>query len=250
MTTTWVDPAPIVEAQSSLDPISMVLADALRELIYTGATNSERNLQTAVGMSEVGGECERQLAYKIAETPPVHLDPDPMPSIVGTGFHLHMQHIFGQLDRRRWLIEVPVSYRGIPGTCDLYDRRRKLVIDWKSTSKQRLRHLRSDGPPMRTQVQIQLYGAALRELGEDPQRLALAYVPRDGSLDDLWVWTTTPDKALVDQWVGRFEQLTERIAVGVTPGEVSPTPTRLCSWCPHYLPTSTDPDRGCPGPNL
>lgn len=249
MTATWTDPAPVDE-QPALDPISLVLTDALRELVYTGATTSERSLQSAVGISEIGGGCERQLAYKIAGAPPVNVEPDPLPSIVGTGFHLHMEKIFSRLDRRRWLVETPVTYRGIPGTCDLYDRRRRLVIDWKSTSKSKLRRLRSDGPPEQAQVQIQIYGAALRTLGEDPQRLALAYVPRDGSLDDLWVWSTTPDQGLVDHWVGRFEALVDLHAAGADPSQVDALPSRLCGWCAHYNPTSTDLARGCPGAHL
>lgn len=249
--TKWADPTPVTEVETPpLDPINLVLTDALRELVWTGAVSSERSLQTQAGMSEIGNDCDRELAYKIAGTPPVNLDPDPMPSIIGTGFHLHMEKIFGRLDPRRWLTETKVSYHGIPGTADLYDRRRKLLIDWKSTSKSKLRRLRSDGPPMRAQIQIQLYGAAMREYGEDPQRLALAYVARDGSLDDLWVWSTVPDQSVVDQAVARYEALVDRAARGERPNDVTAKPGRLCSYCAHYSPNATDLSRGCPGPNL
>lgn len=246
----FVDPTPPGEAVPPLDPIGLVLADALRELIYTGATTSERSLQQAVGVSEIGAECKRQLAYKVAGTPPVHIDENPMPAIIGTGFHLHVQRIIEGLDRRRYLVETPVTYKGVPGTVDLYDRRRRTLIDWKSTSKGKLRKLRQDGPPQRARVQIQIYGAALRALGEDPVRLALAYVPRDGSLEDLWVWSTTPDQKLVDEWMARFELITDDIARGLPPGQMSALPGPLCSYCPFFQPTSTDPARGCPGPNM
>lgn len=249
--TKWADPAPVAEVQAPpLDPINLVLSDALRELVWTGSVSSERSLQVAAGMSEIGNDCDRELAYKIAEAPPVNLDGDPMPSIIGTGFHLHMEKVFGRLDPRRWLVETKVSYRGIPGTADLYDRRRRLLIDWKSTSKSKLRRLRTDGPPMRYQIQLQLYGAAMRELGEDPQRLALAYVARDGSLDDLWVWSTVPDQSVVDQAVARYEALVDRVTRGETPAQVDARPNRLCSFCSHYSPSSTDLSRACPGPNL
>lgn len=247
----WADPAPVsTEQQPAMDPVNFLLADALRELVWTGAVSSERSLQVQAGMSEIGNECDRELAYKIAATPPVNIDKDPMPSIVGTGFHMHMEKIFGHLDPRRWLVETKVSYRGIPGTADLYDRRRRLLVDWKSTSKSNLRKLRNDGPPMRYQIQIQLYGAAMREHGEDPQRLALAYVARDGSLDDLWVWSTVPDQSVVDQAVARYEALVDRVARGETPAQVDATPGRLCGYCAHYSPHTTHLDRACPGPNL
>lgn len=250
--TTFTDPAPVPTEPPTpaIDPIALVLADALREAIWTGANSSERSRQTAVGMSEIGNDCDRELAYKIAEVPPLNLDGDPMPSIIGTGFHLHMEKIFSRLDRRRWLVETPLNYRGIPGTADLYDRRRRLLIDWKSTSKSKLNRLRKDGPPRRAQVQVQLYGAAMRELGEDPRRLALVYIPRDGALDDLWVWSTLPDRKVVDEWVGRYEALVDRVAKGETPAQVAARPGRLCGYCDHYSPGSTDLGRGCPGPNL
>jgi len=236
--------------QPAFDPISAVLSDALRELIYTGATNSARSLQTDIGISEVGTECARQLAYKIAGTPPVNLDADPMPSIIGTGFHLHMEKIFRQLDPRRWLIETPVAYRGVRGTADLFDRRRRLLIDWKSTSKAKINRLRKTEPPQQAQVQIQIYAAAMAELGETVERCALAYVPRDGKLDDLWVWSAVPDRSIADTWIDRLEALHDHLAQGATPADITPTPGLLCGYCAHHAPTSTDPTRACLGRNL
>lgn len=244
----FAEPAPLSSPtpESTLDPIGLVLGDALRELIWTGAMSSERSRQVEVGMSEIGSLCDRQLAYRAAGVPPVNVGNDPMPSIIGTGFHLHMEKVFRSLDPRRWLVETPLTYQGIKGTCDLYDRRRKLLIDWKSTSKQKLRRLRQDGPPHQAQVQIQLYGAAMREAGEDPQRLALAYVPRDGQLDDLWVWSTTPDQSIVDTAMERFH-LIVALTSDLSPAQAPATPTRLCSFCSHFSSGSTDLARACPG---
>lgn len=249
MTTKFADPAPVPTEPPPppLDPIGLVLADHLRELIYTGATTSERSLQRAVGVSEIGTECQRQLAYKIAGVPPTNIDSDPMPSIIGTGFHMHVQKMIERLDPRRYLVETPVVYRGIPGTIDLYDRRRRLVVDWKSTSKQKIRRLRTQGPPMRSQVQIQIYAQALLQLGETPERVALAYVPRDGSLDELYVWSSPLLPDLVGEWVTRFEALVEAHARGQDPGVVPAFPTRLCTYCDHYSAGSTDLSRACPG---
>lgn len=249
----FASPTPVAEpvppAPPTEDFVSAILADHLRELIWTGARSSERSLQREVGMSEVGTGCDRELVYKIAGIPPSNLGSDPMPAIMGTGFHLHMERLFARLDPRRYLVEQPVRYRGIPGTLDLYDRRRRLGVDWKSTSKAKLRTIRKDGPTVRQQVQIQTYGAALRELGEDPQRLALVFVPRDGTLDDLYVWSTVPDQAFVDQWIGRYEALQDAVAKGKSPADISPSPSRLCTFCDHHVPGSTDPSRGCPGNN-
>lgn len=252
MTTKFADPVPVPTEPPAppIDPIGLVLADHLRELIYTGATTSERSLQKAVGVSEIGADCQRQLAYKIAGVPPTNIDSDPMPSIIGTGFHMHVQKMIERLDPRRYLVETPVTWRGIPGTVDLYDRRRRLVVDWKSTSKAKLRRLRADGPPMRARVQVQIYAQALAQLGEAPERVALAYVPRDGSLDELWVWSAPLDRPLVDTWLLRYEELVRQVTeAGIDPGAIPAKPSRLCSYCDHYSTGSTEPSRACPGLN-
>lgn len=250
-TTAFVDPTPVSTEPEPLilDPIGLVLADHLREVIWTGVRSSDRSRQTEAGMSEIGSTCERQLAYKLTGVPPLNLSGDPMPVIMGTGFHLHMERIFGALDPRRYLVETPLRYEGIPGTADLYDRRRRLLVDWKSTSKAKLRRIRKEGPTQRQVVQIQLYGLAIRQIGEDPQRLALAFVPRDGTLDDLYVWSTVPDPDLALQWVARYQAIAARTAQGATPGDIEPSPDRLCTFCDHYSPGSQDLSRGCPGPN-
>lgn len=249
MTATFEAPAPVPTTAPPPpgNPIGIALGEWLRELIWTGAATTPRSLQATAGMSEVGDDCDRQLAYKILGTTPSNLQSDPMASLVGTGIHLVLAEMFHRLDAGtgRWLIEKPVSYRGIPGTADAYDRRRKLLIDWKSTSKAKLRKTRADGPPRRYLVQTQLYAAALRELGEDPQQAALVYVARDGGLDELFVWPVAIDSTIADEAIARYERI-----AGATKGslaEIRAKPTPLCSWCDFYRPGSTDLTHGCPG---
>lgn len=244
--TTFADPTPVSEETPAMDPTSMILADHLRELIWTGARSTERSLQTEIGMSEVGTPCDREIAYKLAQVPPTNLGGDPLPAIMGTGFHLHMEKIFGALDPRRYLIETPVTYAGIRGTVDLFDRRRQLLVDWKSTSKRKVGEIRRNGPTYRQQIQVQLYGAAMRERGEQVDRVALAFVPRDGTLDDLYVWSTAPDPEAVTKATGRVEAIADTVATA-GPESVFATPSRLCGFCDHHLPGSTDIARGCPG---
>lgn len=234
------------------NPIEQGLAMWLREEIWSGAATQGRSLQRVAGMSEIGTDCERQLAYKAMGITPANFQNDPMPSLVGTGLHHVLADIFTRADggTGRWLIEQPVTYRGIPGSADAYDRRQRLLIDWKSTSKGKLRSVRKDGPPMRYIVQTQLYGQALREFGEDPQTLALVYLARDGALSDLHVWTTTPNQSIADEWVDRYEQIKVALTLHNSVEDVPAKPSRLCAWCDHHAPGATDLSRGCPGQNL
>lgn len=254
--TTFEAPAEPELPPTMVDPISAGLSDWLREVIWTGWATAARSMQQNIGMSEVGSECDRQLAYKIADVPPVNLDDDPMASMTGTGLH----HVLADYLQRqhggtgRWLIEHPVNYIApgrnliIPGTVDAYDRRRKLVLDWKTTSKAKLRTIRADGPATRYVVQAQLYAAALRQAGERPERVGLVYLPRDGKLTELHVWTTVPDEEFLTAWLDRLRDLNSYLLdQGGDATGVNPKPTRLCSWCPWHSPDSTNSARACPG---
>lgn len=244
-------PAPPPEAPApEIDPAALALGEQFRDLIWTGSNLSPRSRQASVGMSEIGSDCERSIAYKIVGTTPTNFTGDPMASLTGTGMHAALAEVFGRLDHGmgRYLIETPVMYRGVPGSADLFDRRRGLLVDWKTTAKAKLRTLRKDGPPRRYQIQIQLYAQAMIARGEQVEQVALVYIPRDGNLNDLWVWTAPVDKALADTAIDFYEDLVDRIVKADNSVAAAATrPSRLCGWCSHYRPDSTDIEVGCPG---
>lgn len=245
MTVEFEDPTPVApKPEPTINPISIALGEWLRELIWTGASTTPRSKQRAVGMSEVGGVCDRELAYKLNGTRKSNISRDPMASIVGTGIHLVLADFFRRMDAGvgRWLIEEPVSYRGVPGSLDAYDTKKRLLIDWKSTAKAKIRKIRNDGPPQGYIVQANMYAAALRERGEDPQQAAIVYLARDGELADLFVWPVALDPDVADQAVDRRNMLG-----GLNPELVEAQPSRLCGWCDFYRPNSTDLSVGCPG---
>jgi hypothetical protein len=253
-----VEPPPAVpaseasDAVSRIDPVSAGLAEVLREQIWTGWAASPRSRQTVPGMSEIGAECPRQLAYKVAGVPPVNFSSEPMPSLTGTGMHAELAAIFSRLDggTGRYLIESPVKLRGdegieIPGTVDLYDRRRRIVIDWKTTKAARLRKVRAEGPPGRYLTQIQCYAAALAQTGETPERVAIVYLPHDGSLNDLWAYTAAIDPDVPIQALRRYREILNAVAPGNDPLAVDAQPTRLCGYCPHYSRNASAPNAAC-----
>nr|WP_237418441.1 PD-(D/E)XK nuclease family protein [Actinomadura rayongensis] len=140
----------------------------------------------------------------------------------------------------RFLVEHRVSYRGVSGTADLYDRRERLAVDWKTTKKAKIRALRRSGAAPRNYVtQLQTYGAGLAAAGESPERVALVWLPVDGTLSDVHAWVTPYDRAVADAAIDRLESLR-----GLTPAAVAASPSRLCEWCDWYQPGGGD---GCPG---
>jgi hypothetical protein len=241
----YVTPPPPAAARAvePLDPVAMIFADALRDAVLMGALSSPRSLQVSIGASEIGSDCPRQQAYRAAGVAPVNF-PDPLRSLVGIGVHAALADIFTRADRgtKRYLVETPVSYRDVPGTCDLFDRRRRLVIDWKSTLLRKVRQIMRDGPPRRYIIQAHIYGAALAAAGEQVEWVALAYVPIDSTLDDIYLWHAPFERNVADEAIDRY------LAIAGGPPAASPAkPSRLCGWCSHYRSGSSDPAVACPG---
>lgn len=242
-----------VDERPPPDPEAYALECALRSLVHIGTLTTERNRQRAIGASQVGVACARQLAHRAAGTRPSNV-PDPLRAFVGSAVHGGMAGLFDRLDAGsgRFLVEHPVRYRGVPGTVDLFDRLTGTVVDWKTAQLSKLRHVQQSGPPAHYVVQLQLYGAALAAAGENVRALALAYVPLDGTLDELWTWRTTPDPRVADAAVDRLNA-----AIGAEletvarpdPSTVDATPSALCKWCPYYKPGVSSSATSCPGTN-
>lgn len=243
---TTAPPAPAkpkAEPASAGDPAAEAVATTFRSLIQLGEATSRRNLQAEVGASGVGQPCDRRLAYMLTGTKAVNRS-DPTKRIIGTAMHLWLAEKFTLLDQGsgRWLIEVPVSYKGIPGTCDLFDRFLCMVVDWKTTSLRRLADLKRGGVPASYLWQINVYAAGLREQGEDVRQVALVFIPTDGTLNDIWAWTAPFDMELANRAARRRDQL-----MGQDPSTVPASPDRLCPWCDFYQPNATDLSKACPG---
>lgn len=243
-------PVPDSTALSTTVDLQAVLASEwARDRLITIAANTPRSKQAEIGPSEIGQACPRRLAYRIAGTPVVNL-PDPLKAMFGTGMHAVIAEGLRALDGSaagRYLIEALVTYRGIVGHVDLFDRFSHRLFDWKTTMLNRIRKYQTSGVPPNSAVQAWIYAEALREAGEDVRTIAITYIPRDGDTHDLWTWTTTPNKDKADLWVDRYLNLMGRIEDGTQPGDVEAVPSALCPWCPNYRPSSTDLSIACPG---
>jgi len=222
-----------------MQPQAAILGAALASQIEHGLATSSRSRQREIGASEIGFACGRRLSYRLHGTAKTNFT-DPMKLMTGLGVHTVLAEIYAA--NPRYLVEHPVTFRGIRGTLDLYDRGTATVIDWKTTSKSRLASYAKQGPPMHYVTQINIYAAALMEQGFLVSRVALAFLPSDGALSNLWVWLAEPDKRVALDAADRVEALRH-----LEPSNVDAKPDRYCGWCDYYLPTSTDLSIGCPG---
>lgn len=230
----------------------------LIDIVLWANNNRGRSTQVALGVSEVGQECDLRLAYRMAGMKAVHNGMDPWPAIVGTSVHAWMeqavndyQHIHGI---NEWLTELEVAPSPVVrGHTDLYHRPRKLVLDWKFPGADNLRKMRKEGPSFQYQVQVQLYGLGHRNAGRPVERVGIVALGRQGWLKDIYVWTTPYDEAMARKALQRIYDLgAKMIDLGLPESdawqEIERTPTRLCSWCPMWNRNMDTPTgRGCPG---
>lgn len=238
------DDAPAID-----DPIGLILSEQIQDQLWMAAATEPRSLQATIGPSEVGTTCERQLAYKIRGDRRINRA-DPLRVMIGSGMHADLEAKFRRIDggSDRFLIEHRTGYRGVTGTVDLYDTRRQAVIDWKSSTKAKIRDIRRRGPQAKYKTQAHIYGAALASEGWPVRTVALVFVPLDGALTDIYVWTEPLDQSVADAAIDRLDRIRadlERADTNVS--GISPEPSKLCPWCDHHRPGSTDPERGCPG---
>jgi hypothetical protein len=105
-----------------------------------------RSKQVYIGPSEIGHACTRRIAYKLLDWDKANEIPGGgnWAAQVGTAIHAHLAEIFGKLED--YEVEQKVTIRSnLTGTVDLFDKRRGIVMDWKTTNATGLEKRRKEG---------------------------------------------------------------------------------------------------------
>lgn len=229
------------------------LGQQLKELIVQAGTWSPRSKQVVIGPSEMGHECTRRLAYKLLDwDKPNDSGSSSWAAQVGTAIHSYLAEVFAKIEG--YEVEQKVNIRGnLSGTVDLYDSIRGIVIDWKTVGFTQLKERRSDGATHQQKVQIQLYGYGKAQSGATVNKVGLVYLPTSGALDDLHVELFDYDESVALKALSRIDDLytlLSTVDVEANPAmwDVIPAqPSRLCNWCPYFMPYSKDSAKGCGG---
>ncbi|MGQ4350503.1 hypothetical protein [Streptomyces sp. SAS_275] len=249
------------------DEFSRTLAERIGQFIVDADARSARSRQRAIGPSEVGEPCERQLAYKILDWPETNTNRDPIAAIIGTGFHMWMAEKFEarQTDlgdgRPRYRIEERVTVRDSPieaarltGSSDLYDRLARLNWDWKLVGVSSLDKYRRQGPGPKYRIQAHLYGLGQENAGQPPQRVVVAFIARHHELK-VHVWSEPYDRQIAVDALARLDRIRDhamRLELDLHPErwtQISTDGAASCRFCPWLTPGSTDLSAGCPGTN-
>lgn len=247
------------------DDYSTVLAERIREFIIDADKNAGRSQQKAIGPSEVGEPCERQLSYKMLDWPETNDQRDPIAAIIGTGFHMWMAEKFEARQSLmadgtpRYRIEERVTVRDgytdaatLAGSSDLFDRLAALNYDWKLVGKSSHDKYRRQGPGEKYRIQAHLYGLGQENAGCTPSRVAVVFIGRHHELM-VHVWSEPYDRTVAEQALARLDRIRDtamRLEPDLHPENWAqiPTPEKPnCRFCPWLKPGSTDLSQGCPG---
>lgn len=255
----WPEHLPLPE--TGITPYDMEVKEELIEIIQWADQNSERSQQIGLGASEVGMECTRRLAYRMASVPSIHRRMDGWPAIVGTSIHAWMEKAVNRFQEAHkgethWFTEMQVLANPmIKGHTDLYEARRGLVLDWKFPSTDNLKKMTKDGWSQQYRIQAHLYGMGHVNAGRKVERVGVIAIGRQGSLKTVYCKTEAYDESVAQWAVDRVYKLGDFLIssdVVKNPGvfdEVPAVPSRLCGYCPWWnrnMMTGAS-DKGCPG---
>lgn len=199
-----------------------------------------RSLQLAVGPSQVGTPCARELAYQVAKVDIARNIHDPWPSIVGTATHAWladaMEYANAEALKRGapqpWHIERKVDVGlGLKGSCDAFHEPKKTVIDWKILGETQHRKYVSEGPSDGYRVQAHCYGLGYVRAGFQVERVAIGFFGRAKKLSDLYVWSEPFDMAVALRALKRLQTVQQLIGAGVEPQRIPATPGGQCYFC-------------------
>lgn len=217
-------------------------SEALREIIIkqmTDAANgAARNVQKAIGPSEIGEPCSRNVAYKVAGVEKQPSWNDPLPSIRGVAMHAWMED---NLPRSEWDLEHKLDCgSGVTGTSDAYHRPTRTVVDWKFLGA--TQHREYVGGYMSTKYEVQghTYGVGWLNKGYPVERVALAIFGATKTLQDLYVWSEPFDPAYAQRALARLDVIKTYVATTNAGNynraplqQVPATPGSGCFFCPY-----------------
>lgn len=245
------------EAVPPMNEHSLKVRQWILSVFWAAQSQQERSLQKAVGPSEIGTDCERQLAMKYAGVEPSNHRDSGWAAWLGTQGHVGMERVMkwwtGQTGAYLVEKQVFIDSPAVPsGHTDLIDRVMFQIIDWKFLGYHSLKKKRLEGHPGEQYVQqLHLYGYGAKRAGERIDHVTLVAFPRESSdlNNDLWVWSERYDRKKAEAAIKRAERIRAR---ALTPGvDLYSFPTAdesSCRYCPFRLSATTrDPHRGCPG---
>lgn len=231
----------------------------LMEAIYWADANTARSIQRHIGPSEIGTDCAREIAYKLAEVPEVGQGVDPWFAVMGTAVHEWLSFALDEYQKQvlgrtkenpRFLVEQRVRIEhdeyGLSGNTDVLDLDDLEVRDYKLLGNDALKKLREEGPSTTYRVQAHTYGKGWRQRGVPVKSVAIIGLPRSSFLRNTVIWSEPLDVSIADRALSRVGTIDRGVKGGISP-ERFPTSGGHCQFCHHFRKGGPADSAGCPG---
>jgi len=171
---------------------------------------TERSKQIQIGISEVGMDCRKCVARKLALTPRV-ADGAWYP-FIGTAVHEQLEIGFTdrfpddyKLEERLFVHEY--KDLKLTGSCDMFAHKDGVVNDWKVVGKTALDDARKGKIKQQYRVQAMLYGYGWEQKGFDVTHVALTFLPREDKLENAVVALLRYDKSVAVSALAELESM-------------------------------------------
>ncbi len=197
---------------------------AMEAVIFNAIANQPRSQQTLIGPSEIGTDCVRCLARKLAgveRNKPLDISDLPWLPFLGTSMHEMLEGFFQEAnvdaEAPRWLVENRLTVGAIgpnviKGSCDLFDTHTGTVIDHKLVGTTKLTSVRRKGPGDTYRIQAHLYGLGWKNAGYDVNEVAVKFYPRNSiSLSDGIFWSEPYDEQVALNALARANEIYAKV---------------------------------------
>lgn len=199
---------------------------------------TERSKQIQIGISEVGMDCRKCVARKLALTPRV-ADGAWYP-FIGTSVHDGLEHGFNEKWPEDYKLEERLfvhEYKDLKltGSCDMFAVNDGVVNDWKVVGKAGVRDAGNGKVKQQYRVQAMLYGYGWEQKGFDVTHVALSFLPREDKLENAVVALMRYDKALAIQALAELESMIDAAEIMGWDAVIDKQPKAgFCFSCRRY----------------
>lgn len=173
---------------------------------------TERSKQIQIGISEVGMDCRKCVARKLAK---VYRKPEgSWFPFIGTAVHDALERGFAERWPDEYMLENKLhvhSYKDLElaGSCDMAaitDTGKGVVVnDWKVVGERVLKDASKGKIKEQYRIQAQLYGYGWEQKGYEVTHVALSFLPRQDKLENAVVVLVRYDKSVAVEALAAVE---------------------------------------------
>lgn len=197
---------------------------------------TERSKQTVIGISEVGMDCRKCVARKLAEKPRTP-DGSWFP-FIGTAVHAQLEEGFSRWDD--YILEERLfvhEYKNLKlaGSCDMFAYKDGVVNDWKVVGQEALKKAAKGDIKNQYRIQAMLYGLGWKKKGYDVSHVSLSFLPRDLDLPNAQVVMLRYDESIAIEALAQLELLIDAAEIIGWDAVIAKQPKASFCWdCRKY----------------